>query len=409
MVDVNTALTLIAAIIFVGFLASKIFERYKIPDILILMLLGLMIGPVFGVFGPTALAGMKALGPFFGTLVLIILLIEGGMSLYYKKVLQEAAPATLFALASFVGSVLLVSGVAVLFGWPLLHGLLLGSILGGTSSSVVMSLVRRINIGEETRTILSLESSINDSLTIISSIFLLQLIATGDALPISEAAQDFFGAFTISSLFALLAGALWLKTLDILKTEKYNYLLTLAAGLLLYVFTEGAGSNGAFAALVFGIVLGNSYLFKGMLGTGERAILKPELQVAQEEITFFVRTFFFVFMGVILEIATLTIATVAMALLVVASKAAARYGSAGILERFAPVATDRKIITAMLPNGLAAAAMAAYPAAFGITFGGEDVFLQVAFLVIFISNVVASLAIFKIESDKGKKRPEATR
>ena len=181
MVDVNTAFILIATIIFVGFLSAKGFEKYKIPDVVILMLLGLLIGPVLGVLEPETLNALRTVSPFFGTLVLVILLIEGGMTLDYKKVLKEAAPATLFTFAAFIASVLLVATVAMLLGWSLLHGLLLGAILGGNSSSVVMSLIRRINIKEETRTILSLESSINDSLVIITSIFLIGLMADGVA------------------------------------------------------------------------------------------------------------------------------------------------------------------------------------------------------------------------------------
>src|SRR3989338_3515486 len=273
MVDVNTAFILIATIIFVGFLSAKGFEKYKIPDVVILMLLGLLIGPVLGVLEPETLNALRTVSQFFGTLVLVILLIEGGMTLDYKKVLKEAAPATLFTFAAFIASVLLVATVAMLFGWSLLHGLLLGAILGGNSSSVVMSLIRRINIKEETRTILSLESSINDSLVIITSIFLIGLIANGGA-SIGQAGQDFFGAFTISALFAVVAGVVWIRALNIIKTPRYNYLLTLAAALVLYVFTEGVRSNGAFAALVFGIVLGNSKLIAEKL----KIVEKTEVQ-----------------------------------------------------------------------------------------------------------------------------------
>ena len=50
---------------------------------------------------------------------------------------------------------------------------------------------------------------------------------------------------------------------------------------------------------------------------------------------------------------------------------------------------------------MAAAALASYPATFGIKVGAEgDLFLQIAFLVIFLSNAFASAAVFWIERGK---------
>ncbi|MBI4017463.1 MAG: hypothetical protein HY366_00790, partial [Candidatus Aenigmarchaeota archaeon] len=157
----------------------------------------------------------------------------------------------------------------------------------------------------------------------------------------------------------------------------------------------------AFAALVFGIVMGNAHLLTGPLKVKEDVTMRWNLQLAQEEITFFVRTFFFAFLGIILDFSTLSITMLLLASSVIAAKAAARYGAARMLARLNnEFVADEKIVAAMLPNGLAAAAMASYPAAVGITFGGEDLFLQVAFMVIFLSNIFASAAIFWIERQR---------
>ena len=50
-VDVITAFLAVGGIIAVGFLASIIFERTRIPDIMILILLGVILGPVAASFG----------------------------------------------------------------------------------------------------------------------------------------------------------------------------------------------------------------------------------------------------------------------------------------------------------------------------------------------------------------------
>ena len=404
MVDVNTSFTLIAGIIFIGFLALKAFDRFKVPDILILMILGVAIGPLFGVVDATTISSVKELSPLFGTLVLVILLVEGGMSLNYQTVLKEAASATLFTVTAFFGSVVVVAGAAMAFGWTPLNGLLLGVILGGNSSSVVMTLVKKLSIKEETKTVLSLESSLNDALVIIFAIMLIQVITAGGVQSFSQLGQDFFSGFTTSAFFAIIAGLVWIKALNKLNTPKYNYLLTLAVVLLLYVFTEGVKSNGAFAALVFGIMLGNARAFTGLLGIDENVVVQSNLHGSQEEITFFVRTFFFVFLGLLLDPKQLALPLMGLAVVIISAKSFARYWAASVLARFGKdFEADKTTLAVMLPNGLAAAAMAAYPATAGITFNGEDLFLQVAFLVIFLSNIFASVAVFVEERKKVKR------
>jgi cell volume regulation protein A len=405
-VDVATAFILISAIITIGFAAALGFQRFKIPDIVILLLVGLLIGPVFHVLGADVLTSMRDLNPFFGTLVLVILLVEGGMALDYRVVLKQAAPALGYTLLAFALTMATIAGAAAYLGWQPLPALLLGAILGGNSSTVIMSLVRQLKMSDAGRTVLSLESSLNDALTIIVSLALIQVIVEGGGLDIGFFARDFFGSFTISALFATVAAVVWIIVLHWLRAPKYNYLLTLAAVLVLYVATEGAQSSGAFAALVFGIILGNSHALEPLLKVKTAANFRENLHASQAEITFFVRTFFFVFMGLILDLSGFTAPVVILATAAILVKALARYVSAvGVAAVVPRLRGDRLFLAVMLPNGLAAAAMAAYPAARGLTSPSPELFQGVAFLVILLSNVFASGAVFCLEWSRPKIPP----
>jgi len=63
-------------IILIGFLGSLLFERLKIPDVLVLLGIGVLLGPVLNLFDPKSL--MK-FAEYFGSLALMITLFEGGM------------------------------------------------------------------------------------------------------------------------------------------------------------------------------------------------------------------------------------------------------------------------------------------------------------------------------------------
>ena len=52
-------------------------------------------------------------------------------------------------------------------GWLWLESILLGSIVGGSSSAIVFGLVRNVKISEETKSMLSFESALTDILATI--------------------------------------------------------------------------------------------------------------------------------------------------------------------------------------------------------------------------------------------------
>ena len=85
------AFTGIALVIVIGFLGSLMFERTKIPDLLILILLGFMFGPVARQSGiefiPENL--LVEIGPFFASMALMIILFDGGLNLNFDKVLSS--------------------------------------------------------------------------------------------------------------------------------------------------------------------------------------------------------------------------------------------------------------------------------------------------------------------------------
>jgi len=102
------------------------------------------------------------------------------MNIY--QIFSETPRAELLAAIGFLLSAATITLFThYLMGVPLLYGVLFGSIYGGSSSIVVVSLARRIKVSERCATTLALESAITDILCIVVSLAIIAIILMGQA------------------------------------------------------------------------------------------------------------------------------------------------------------------------------------------------------------------------------------
>lgn len=418
----------IGAIIFVGFFASMIFERTRVPDLLILVILGLVLGPIaiayFGVeLVPRSL--LESVTPYFAALALVIILFDGGLNLNFDLVLRKINIAFIHTLIAFILSVISVAFVAnVILGYPLIVGILLGAVLGGVSGAVVITLVRGMTMDEETQTVLTLESVLTDVLCIIVALALVEFIIGKDDP--AEGVTNLFAGFSIAFLVALFFGIFWLRILKRLYGKPFSFMITIAALFVLYGFVELVGGSGAMAALIFGLVLGNKDEIARMFKIKTKFVLDERIKQFHSELSFVVRTFFFVFIGLVFTLslsehmdvetsvpgldalnntATLFILGV---ILIFLALMVVRYVAASVTVRIHPESRDDKFaIWLMMGRGLAAAVLASLPFtvnAFreGTTYYAtmspfKDQFLNIAFLIIVTSVVVTTAGVIMSE------------
>ena len=402
MLEASTVLFLLGFIIFVGYFSLKFFERMKIPDIIILMLLGLILGPLYNILGEGSVGLFRLIMPIVSAIALILILFESGLNLNFFKVLKTLGTATLFTIAVSGLSVIAVAAAAFfIFGWPLLVCLLFGIIVGGTDSAVVVSLINKTSASEDTKMLIDLETTINDVLIVFA--FAVAGIITAQAVDISAVGQQILGSFSISAVAGLVAAIAWLKVKDHLKGGKYEYILTLAVIFLLYAFVEYFRANGAIAAFVFGIILGNAGEIATMLKINVREV-DGKIALFQEEISFLVRTVFFVYLGVVFEIGAISLVALAAGMVFVIVIAFSRFGAARIiLGKSKKFKEDLKLITSSMSRGIAAAVLASVPLSIGLP-QGKDIF-YLAFIVILFSNVFTTAGIFLSERGREGQKP----
>lgn len=395
----------IGLLVFAGHFLTGFFERTKVPDVLVLMLAGIVIGPILGVVTP---ADFGKVGPVFTTLALVVILFEGGIHLNVKDLTRSARDTLVISVATFTVTVMLVMYVAdILLPIEPYTALLIGLILGGTSSAVVVPLIRILAMPERASTILLLESALTDVLAVVFGLGLIrglqsgQSIAAGQAVPaggmVSELASSVASSFLMAALIGGVGAFVWSAVLPKIRQIPNTVFTTIAYVLILFGVTELWGYSGAIAALSFGIGVANlpnipQRLF-GKLFTFRLAGFSDVERTFFAEAVFLVKTFFFVFLGISITFSDPR--TFAVGLIVAVIAVAGRLIMVRLLAPRSLSRRDAMLMTALFPKGLAAAVLAALPLQLGLANG--DLIQSTVYAVIFFTILMCAVFVFVIE------------
>ena len=385
----TTTILVIGLFIFAAYLFKGIFARTGIPDVLLLMICGIVIGPLMGWATP---AQFGEVGSALATMALVIILFEGGVDLDIKSLKPALSPTLKLSLVTFIFTVAIVTVSGMQFAsLALTPALMLGMILGGTSSAVVIPLVQGLKVQGKARTVLILESAITDVLCIVGIVVLLDAAKKGG---ISAGATVL--ALTETIVIALAIGAAaaigWLFLLRAARKLPNGSFASTAICFIVYGCTELMGFSGAIAALCFGIFLANGRRLAvklGVIRVGRLAAFSTREQMFLQELIFVLKTFFFVFLGISMQLNSQTYLLVGGIIVITV------YGIRHVIALYATDSDTPRAYVAltaiMVPKGLAAAVLAGLPLQAGVA--GGDAIQGIAYFVVLLSIAATSLMI----------------
>jgi cell volume regulation protein A len=390
MTEVSYAFILAGGIILAGFFGNLFFDRTKVPDVIALLGIGIVLGPISGLVRPE---NLHHLAEYVGSLALLVILFEGGMDLDIDRLRSEFGTATFLVLVSFI---LTASGIAsylhFILGWEVKQGLLLGAILGCTSAAIVLPIVNRLSVSEEIKTTLSVESALSDVLAVVLTISLIDAILIGQQDPVAPF-KAVVGSFSTAIVIGWLVGLVWMKVLDLMRGKKLAYMLTLACMMITFGSVRILGGSGSIAVLVIGLVLGNADSFTRFLKIKEPLSVDQSIRFLHEEITFFIRTFFFVYLGMMFSFRNINSEFFKLCGILLLIIILLRMISAEMTVRMYPgKKADKLLITLMLPRGLASAVLATLPVSAGVP--GTESFAGITFGVIIVSNIILTIGMY---------------
>ena len=269
-------LTTLVAAIALGIAAQVMAERFQIPAILPLLVLGIFCGPAgLALFQPTALGS-----EFLTALVhlgVAIILFEGGLTLDPRRLLTVGGPVrnllTIGVAVTGVGAAVAARFVLGI-GWPM--AALFGAIMTVTGPTVIVPLLRHLIAPREVKTLLLSEGLLIDPVGAVLAYLVLQWTERA-GIPLRE----LVGELTVITLTGIIVGfAAGALAKVVVRTRlvsgELRNLTILALLMVCYEMAEHqAPQAGILAAMVMGFAMSAAELpdlvsvkaFKGQLTT----------------------------------------------------------------------------------------------------------------------------------------------
>ena len=390
---------ILGTLVFAAHWFAEIFSKRRIPDVLLLMFIGIIIGPLLKLIDAEKLS---TIGNIFGQLTLVILLFESGTELSFKTLAESIKNTVTLTLVNFVFTFIIIG----FLGWLALGmnpgiSFMLGAALGGSSSAVAIPLVKQISIGEKSKTILILESAFSAILCIVVTLAIFESYKYGE-FRIGIIFGQVFSSFLLASFIGVIGSIFWSMVLDKVRTINNSIFTTPAFVFIIYGINELLGYSGIISALAFGIGLANMEIIHDRwlkkFSDRKPTLLNPMEKTLFSELVFLMKTFFFVYVGISIKFESfsslligLGISFILIISRIIVVRISLPANTQGIDHK------DRAFLSMMIPRGLAAAVLATMISQSGLEGSGKVgniVFSVIFFTIIFTSVLVPLLEKF---------------
>ena len=294
--SIPLALFLGGLALLLGFGADYLAERFRIPDALWLMALGVLAGPVLGLI---ASPEVLIVAPILGTAVLVLILFDAGLDMRSHLIRPFLGSTVAFAVITFLVSVtmLFVAGYWFLFPGHTDLAIYFAVALGATSGAIAIPIANRMGLAPPLRGFIHLEAAIEDTLAIISATFILLVVTPGGNLSQLDLVLALSLPVPVGIIVGILGAIAWLLLFSRWQQRQYAALATLGYVLVVYGVAVLFGGSGVFAALVLGIIIANSYALRRFSPWIQPFEMIKSVRAVQTEVAFLLRALFLFLLG----------------------------------------------------------------------------------------------------------------
>ena len=99
METISTFVFSVGLIIFAAHFFTALFERTRVPDVLPLIGIGILVGPLLGILSPS---DFGYVGPLLSAIALTLMLFEGGSHLTLETLKTSLKDSVVLALSTFI-------------------------------------------------------------------------------------------------------------------------------------------------------------------------------------------------------------------------------------------------------------------------------------------------------------------
>ena len=287
-----------AILILCAIMISKTGYRFGIPTLLLFLLVGMG----FGTDGLGLVFDSAADAQFIGMIALSIILFTGGMDTKLRDIKPVMAQGMILSTVGVLLTTLLTGGfIFWLSGYsdmhiqmPMLTCLLLAATMSSTDSASVFNLLRsqKMNLKENLKPMLELESGSNDPMAYMLTIALIQVIASGSGFNMGLLAKDLLVQFFVGGVTGYAFGrfAVWLINKVNLSNSSLYPILLLSLVFITFTITDMLHGNGYLAVYILGVVVGNA-----------RLVFRKEINTFMNGLTWFGQIVMFLSLGLLVN------------------------------------------------------------------------------------------------------------
>ncbi len=287
-----------AVLIFCAIMISKTGYRFGIPTLLLFLLVGMG----FGTDGLGLEFDSAADAQFIGMIALSIILFTGGMDTKLRDIKPVMAQGMILSTVGVLLTTLLTGGfIFWLSGYsdmhiqmPMLTCLLLAATMSSTDSASVFNLLRsqKMNLKENLKPMLELESGSNDPMAYMLTIALIQVIASGSGFNMGLLVKDLLVQFFVGGVTGYAFGifAVWLINKVNLSNGSLYPILLLSLVFITFTITDMLHGNGYLAVYILGVVVGNA-----------RLVFRKEINTFMNGLTWFGQIVMFLSLGLLVN------------------------------------------------------------------------------------------------------------
>lgn len=257
-------LTDLSILLLIGLLLTYLCERIKIPNVLVLIIAGLLIS-FLRYKGEKLIYFSNEFLTSVAVIALIMIVFDSTSRFRLRGLLKETGVALKVSLLFMCLCLVIISVCTKLFfGFEWWVCILFSSMMLGTDPSGVIAVLK--DIKHKAITFLEWESIINTPLTVIIPFMVIDMSKSFAWETIFSQFLEQFVPFLQQIVTGVGSGIVVFLIIFKILRGKYVEVLTpvalLVSALLTYVLAEGLGGNGVLAVTALGLMFGNVYIRK---------------------------------------------------------------------------------------------------------------------------------------------------
>lgn len=252
--DPNTAVAIIGAIILLGVFLTYFSKKTGWPLALILMILGLFIGPILGFIDAQSI---QAATQSLAILALVVVLFDTGYEIKLSKIRKSIFESTKLALVGVISTIVIVFLIGkYMLGFDTYLAILFGALLASTDLTIISPLMETMKLKQRIKEALNVEATLNSVFAAIIAIIFGSIILSGSNFADAVGRGFIYHVFTAIGV-GLILGWILLKSMNHLDIDDMPAIVTIGSVFVVYAITEMIGASGVIAALIVGLLYGN--------------------------------------------------------------------------------------------------------------------------------------------------------